>query len=84
MNNPHRHKKLRETPEMVTMLWDYSKKLEERTDNFLGQVMKLKTEFNKKTLEDKKALAEKMRVLVKNRGDSDADGRIVGIHDKEA
>ena len=74
MNNPHRHKKLRETPEVVTLLWEYSKKLEDRTDTFLAQVMKLKTEFNKKTLEDKKALNEKLRVLVKKRKEGDMDG----------
>jgi len=69
MNNPHRHKKLRETPEMVMLLWDYSKRLEERTDTFLANVMRLKAEFNRKTLDDKKGLAEKMRILVKKRGE---------------
>jgi len=66
MNKP-RHDALHETPETIKLLWDYSKRLEERTDNFLGQVIKLKTEFNKRTLEDKKKLNEEMRRLVRNK-----------------
>lgn len=67
MNNPYRHKALRETPEVVILLWDYSKKLEERTDSFLGSVIKLKTEFNRRTLEDKKKLNEEIRRLAKRK-----------------
>ena len=72
MRNPHQNKKLSENADVVKLLWGYSKRLEERTDTFLAQVVKLKTNFNRKTIEDKMALAEKLRILVKKKEEEKA------------